>query len=86
MVGDGEMSAGLQVTDGAAGQLRVKLEGRPDVANILDGAVLQTMQDARDGGGGFLQLLERPAFDGARPISRPDVDHSVILRLMYLKP
>ena len=80
MVGDGEMQAGLQVT---AGQLRVEL-GRSGTANVLDGAVLQALQDARDGGGGFLQMLEKPAFD-ARRISRPDVDHSVILKLMYLR-
>lgn len=86
MVGDGEMSADLQMTSKSPSNLRVGLEGKPSVANIFDKAVLQTLQDARDGDGGFLKLLEKPAFDNTRRISRPDVDHSVILRIMYLKP
>lgn len=86
MVGDGEMSADLQMTSKSPGQLRVRLEGKPSVANIFDKAVLQTLQDAKDGDDGLLELLEKPAFDNTRQINRPDVDHSVILRIMYLKP
>lgn len=74
------------VTGEALSQTRIELDGQPNVANILDKAVLQTLQDATDGNGGAIRMLEKAAFDRTRRISRPDVRLSTIMTLMYGKP
>lgn len=80
------MPADRPVTGRAPRQVRVDLGERPDIANIFDEAIRQTLQDAMDGNDGPLRMLEKPAFDRTRRISRPDVKQSVVLRLMYSNP
>lgn len=80
------MPADQPVTTGTHRKVRVELGGRPWAANIFDKSVLQMLQDAEDGNGGSLEMLENPAFDKDQRISRPDMSQSVILRLMYQKP
>ena len=85
MEGDEKMPADPQsVTGEVPSQMLVEF-GQSSVANILDKVVLQTLQDANDGNGGALEMLEKPAFNKTQPMSRPDVRQSTILRLMYLK-
>lgn len=72
------------MTDSDAVRLRVKLDEQP-VSNMFDKAILQTLRDASNGNDGPLRILEKPAFDKKR-ISRPDIRHTVILSMMYLKP
>lgn len=80
------MPADQQPVTEKARRMQVDLGERPEIASVYDEAIRQTLQDAMDGGDGPLVMLEKPVFDRSRRISRPDVKHSVLLRLMYFRP